>query len=164
MNNIAPKQPAAEINAEHQALTAPVKRKLEACAVAIDKARAKGVALIFEVGRQLQVAHDALANHGDGVFGKWCKERCGMSDRTARNYMGVVEAFGSQKQLDPERLSESFTAESLYYLSRDTTPEEAIKDALKEAKKGQRITLTREGTGRELHGQRRAGIRHWRIY
>ncbi len=81
----------------------------------------------------------ALANHGDGTFGKWCVERCGMTTQTARNYIAVIEVFGAQKQLVCKSLLQSFTAEALYYLSRDTTPEEAIRDALKLAKKGERV-------------------------
>ncbi len=83
----------------------------------------------------------ALANHGDGTFGKWCVERCQITRATALNYMRVTEVFGSQKQLNCKSLLQSFTAEALYYLSRDTTPEEATRDALKLAKKGERITL-----------------------
>jgi hypothetical protein len=55
-----------------------------------------------------------------------------MSVRTAENYLNVVDAFGEQKRLDCERLSQSFTAESLYYLSREVTPEDAIEDYCRE--------------------------------
>ncbi len=64
-----------------------------------------------------------------------------MTTQTARNYIAVIEAFGAQKQLYCKSLLQYFTAEALYYLSRDTTPEEAIRDALKLAKKGERVTL-----------------------
>lgn len=122
-------------------LPAGENRTLETHAVAIDKCRANGVQLIFEIGEHLQAAHDLLANHGDGMFGKWCVERCGMTDRTARNYINVVEVFGKQKKLVSETGSGTFDAKALYYLSRDTTPDAAIKDALKAAKNGDRVTL-----------------------
>jgi hypothetical protein len=115
--------------------------KLERCATAIDRAHAKGIELIFEVGKQLQIAHDELANHGDGCFGKWCKERCGIDRSTAHHYRNVVEVFGKHKELICCPGQQTFDAKSLYYLSRDVTPEEAITDALKAAKKGDRITL-----------------------
>ena len=64
-----------------------------------------------------------------------------MTYRTARNYMDVVEVFGQRKVDDCESLSQSFTAEALYYLSRDTVIEDAVKDAIELAKGGERITL-----------------------
>lgn len=115
-------------------------RKLERCAGNIATLNAKGVALIFSIGRELQTAHDELANHGNGTFGKWCKERCGITDKSARNYMGVVEVFDGKV---PERLSRTFTAESLYLLSRYSTPDEAIDEAVKAAESGDRIDLKR---------------------
>lgn len=119
----------------------PKRAMLERCAKSIEKIRSKGVELIFQIGEQLKIAHDELANHGDGTFGKWCKERLGISTSSAHNYLSVVDTFGSQKLLDLPSLGRTFTAESLYYLSRDTTPEEATRDALKVAKKGERVTL-----------------------
>ena len=112
--------------------------KLERCAKAIDKAKSKGVELIFAIGEQLQIAHDELANHGDGTFQTWCKERLGISHTTANNYLNALEAFNGR---DRQPVCQSFDAKALYYLSRDTTPEEAIEDALKLAKSGGRVTL-----------------------
>jgi hypothetical protein len=51
-----------------------------------------------------------------------------MSKASAYNFLNVVEAFGEQKTLDRPSLGQSFTAESLYYLSREVTPEDAIED------------------------------------
>ncbi len=127
----------------YESLPATTNRKLERCAVAINKATAKGIELIFEIGQQLRIAHDELANHGDGTFGKWCVERCGMTYRCARQYLDVVEVFGERKQLVCEPGSQSFDAKALYYLSREVTPEDAIEDAIKAAKKGERITLAK---------------------
>jgi hypothetical protein len=125
----------------YESLPVASSRKIESCAVRIDKAKARGVALIFEIGEQLQIAHDELANHGDGKFGKWCQERCGISKSAAYRYLSVVEVFSRQKQLDGPTVGQSFDAKALYYLSRDTTPEAAIKDALYKAKRGERVTL-----------------------
>jgi hypothetical protein len=113
-------------------------KALEQHAKAIDAAKIKTVESIFEIGKHLKAAHDLLANHGDGVFCKWVNERCGFTPRSARNYMGVVDAFDGK---DWERLSQSCTAEALYLLSRDTTPEDCIDDAIAAAESGERITL-----------------------
>jgi Protein of unknown function (DUF3102) len=113
--------------------------ELEACGMAIDKAKAHTVRAIIEIGRQLKIAHDLLANNQNGTFEKWVTERCGFTPRTARNYLSVWEAFGDSK---PERLS-AFTAESLYHLAKDSTPEEAVAEAMKLASKGESINLKR---------------------
>lgn len=127
----------------YESLSAPASRKLERCAVAIDKANAKGIELIFEIGKQLQIAHDELANHGDGTFGKWCVERCGMSKRQAYRFLNINEVFGTHKQLVCAGPAQTFDVQALEYLSREVTPEDAIADAIKAAKKGERITLAR---------------------
>jgi len=112
--------------------------RLERCAANIDKAVARSVESMLDVGRQLKIAHDELANHGNGTFGKWCKERLGITSRSAERYLGAIEAFG---QKDCDSLSQSFTCESLYLLSRDSTPDDAIDAALKAAESGERINL-----------------------
>lgn len=119
-------------------LPKPTVRKLESCAVNIEKLRSKGVELIFAMGRELKIAHDELANHGDGCFVKWCKERCGISKSTAFNYLSAVDVFGDK---DCPSLGRTFTAEALYHLARDTTPQDAIDKAIEAAEKGERITL-----------------------
>jgi hypothetical protein len=121
-------------------LPKPAVRKLESCAVNIEKLRSKGVELIFAMGRELKIAHDELANHGDGGFGKWCKERCGINRSTAFRYIGVVETFSGEVCC---RLQQTATAEALYLLSRDTTPQDAIDKAIEVAEQGERITLAK---------------------
>lgn len=37
-----------------------------------------------------------LANRGNGVFGKWVEQRCGIGRSTAQNYMRVSEVFGGK--------------------------------------------------------------------
>lgn len=79
-----------------------------------------------------------LTNHGNGTFGKWCKERLGISKRSAYDHLNACECFGDK---DCPSLGQSFTCEALYLLSRDSTPDDAITDALKAAKKGERTLL-----------------------
>jgi hypothetical protein len=116
-------------------------RKIERCAVRIDQAKKKGVELIFEIGQQLLVAHAALANRGDGVFGEWCKKRCGLSRSTAHRFMSVVQQFDKKQLVDRSTVKQFFTANSLYYLAREVTSETSRQHALKAAEKGKRITL-----------------------
>jgi hypothetical protein len=50
--------------------------------------------------------------------------------------MGAVEAFGE----DWETVSQSLDASAIYLLSRDTTPEEAITEAIQAAEAGERAS------------------------
>ncbi len=76
----------------------------------------------------------SLANHGDGTFGKWCKERCGIGKSTAYRYLTILDVFGDAKELVCPTGGQTFDAKALEYLANDTTPEEATRDALKLAK------------------------------
>lgn len=120
-------------------LPKPTIRKLESCAAKIERLRAKGVELIFAMGRELKIAHDELSNHGDGCFGKWCKERCGISKSTAFDYLNAVDVF--EGRLSAGRTN--FDAKALYLLARDSTPQDAIDKAIEAAEKGERITLAK---------------------
>ena len=122
-------------------LPADCRRQVEGFARAIDKARAKATAEIFEIGEKMQAARAALANHKNGLFGRWVVERCGMTRKSAENYISVFEAFGGEKYC--ERLSQYATAEALYLLARDSTPEAAIGVAVEATEAGERITLKR---------------------
>ncbi len=115
-----------------------VAKKLEGYARAIDKARTKGNLLIFEVGKQLKLANAELANNKNGRFEKWVEDRCGFSDQTARNYMSAIDTFEEKYW---QSLCQYCTGEAIYFLSRDTTPPDAVTDALAAAEAGERVTL-----------------------
>ena len=34
---------------------------------------------VFKIGKELIVAQERLANYGNGIFRKWCRDRCGIS-------------------------------------------------------------------------------------
>lgn len=120
---------------------------VEEYAVAIDKAKCQGIELIFEIGRNLKSAHDQLAHHGDGTFVRWVESRCGISKRTAFRYLAICEAFDGQ---DCAKLAQTSTAEALEYLARDSSPEEAVEDAMKVVDNGERLTLAK---AKELVGK-----------
>lgn len=63
-------------------------------------------------------------------FGAWAESRCGISKSTAYNLIAIATTFTKG---DRESLSQSSTAEALYFLSRDTTPEDAITEAVERA-------------------------------
>lgn len=122
-------------------LSVECQRQLEQVAVEVDNAKKTAVESIFSIGKSLSTAHAILSNHKNGVFGAWVEERFGMSRRSAERYIGVFKAFGSEIYCDS--LSQYITAEALYYLARDATPEDAIEEAVKQAESGERLTLAR---------------------
>lgn len=113
-------------------------KKLEGYAKAIQKANAKGMALTMEIGRNLRLAHDELAQHRIGEFGKWVEGSCGFSRQSAHRYMRVFEVFG---EINCNSLLQNATAEALYFLSSESTPQDAIDDAIASAGLGDRVTL-----------------------
>lgn len=113
---------------------------VEECAIVIDQAKARTAESIFEIGRSLNKAHDLLAHHGNGAFGKFVVDRCGFTPQTAGNYMRVVEVFGRK---DLKSLFKTATLEAMYFVARESTPKPAIKEFLKLASKGEQITLPR---------------------
>ena len=117
-----------------------VKQRVEGFAKKIDQAKGRENEAILYIGRTLKTVHDMLANHGDGTFGKWVEERCAMSRRSAERYMNAAEVFSDEGS---RQAVANMTAESLYELSRDTTPEDAITEAKVRAENGERITLAK---------------------
>ena len=90
-----------------------------------------------EVGEELKAAHERLANHGDGTFNRWVKERCGFSHATAYKAIAAFDVFGGE---DCKQYLQSFDASALYLLSAPSCPEEATAEAIERAEKGERIT------------------------
>lgn len=117
---------------------ADVANRLEKYGKAIDKARSSGIRSMIAIAENLRLAHDELANHGNGGFVKWVESRCGFSARSANRYLRVASVFGAE---DCDSLSQSFTSEALYLLASETTPAGAVTAALASAKSGDRINL-----------------------
>jgi hypothetical protein len=88
----------------------------------------------WEIGKVLADAHELLANHHAGTWGKWVEGECGFSRRTAERFVSVYHAFPScdtVSQLEPV---------AAYRLSAPDTPEGVRKKAIKLASQGHRIT------------------------
>lgn len=95
---------------------------------------------VLKLGAELKAAQERLSNHGNGTFGKWCVERCGISRSSADKIIKSHEVFSDKVCVN---FTQSFDASALYALSADTCPEAALADALKLAKKGEVITHKR---------------------
>lgn len=84
------------------------------------------------VGKAVCDAHELLAKAGkEGQFTAWVEAECRFSRATAYNYMNAYERFGECDVID------QFDQGALYVLASPSVPEEAFKEAVKNAKKGQ---------------------------
>lgn len=105
-----------------------------------ERQRKSSVENALALGAELAAAQKRLSNHGNGTFGKWVSERCGLSKRTAYYLVTLNEQVGAK---DRAIVAQSFDLTALYRLLSDSCPEEAYRDALKLAKKGEKITAKR---------------------
>lgn len=92
------------------------------------QAGGKGVLVI---GEQLQRVKD-IAKHG--TFMKWVESRFGMPYKKCQRYMRISSRLGKVVNID------HFDYSSLMLLAQDTTPDEAIDEAVKQAQQSQKIT------------------------
>ncbi len=118
-------------------LTSKDTKTLERHAVAIDRAKGRHVESILEMGKHLAEAQELLANHHGGTFNAWIEERCGLERRTAYRYIAAFRVFSGC-----DNLSQLFDASAMYLLAAESTPEEALQDALERAESGERITYS----------------------
>ena len=92
--------------------------KLKRHAAAIKGIQSKA---IYEIGEELQAAHDELSNHRNGTFYAWC-ESIGIKEDTVQNilrYHGfITENFGNKTFL------ESLPKSLIYEASKKSTPPE----------------------------------------
>jgi len=82
---------------------------------------------VLQIGKELAAAQKRLANHGNGTFGKWAQDRCGISRDLAYKCISVHKTFGP---LGLSKISTNFSASSLYLLAKQTCPKEATKEAI----------------------------------
>ena len=94
-------------------------------AQAVKKATADGM---LKIGKELTEAQQRLSRHGTGTFGRWCKERCGISRTTAHRILKAYKAFG-----DCSTVEQTMDASAVYVLSEKSCPEEAKKEAVRQA-------------------------------
>lgn len=119
----------------------PRSKTLDQYAKAINAAKGKTNALIFEVAENLLAAQLELASHDktEGKFCAWVKAECGFGKSTTYKYLAVYKAFDGCCPPGGQHIDPS----AMYFLSKDTTPEEALADALKAAKSGEHVNLRR---------------------
>lgn len=121
----------------------PQSKTLDQYAKAINAAHGKSIEMLFEIAANLKAAHSELAQLGgnhEGQFIAWVEANCSFSRMTAHRYLSVLEAFAEHQC---NTVLHCFDPTALYYLSRDTTPEDAIEDAIKAAEAGERVTLSK---------------------
>lgn len=88
---------------------------------------------IIDIGTKLI---EVKARLGHGNFGAWLDREFGWSDRTARKFMSIADAFGNRKSSSDLRMS----FETMAYLAAPSTPDEARNEAIARAEQGETIT------------------------
>jgi hypothetical protein len=119
---------------DYSEIDAVSKDKLIRAASEINNHKAESLRSMIAMGESIRQAQDLLANHGNGAFGKWIELECGISPRSAYNYLNAWEKFK-----DCESLSQ-FTAEGMYLLSSPSAPSDVTERAKKLASAGVRVT------------------------
>ena len=97
--------------------------KLKRHAAAIKGIQSKA---IYEIGEELQAAHDELANFRNGTFQKWCNS-IGFHERTAERILNY-HSFITTNCRDKDLL-ESLPKSLVYEAARPSTPQE-LKDGV----------------------------------
>jgi hypothetical protein len=93
---------------------------------------------IVEVGKILKRVHTTLHGAGrDGGFSPYVKAYCSFTTVTAMKYIKVFETFGGAKA---SGTLQHFDVSALHKLSHDETPQEAVTEAVKLAKKGVHVS------------------------
>lgn len=93
---------------------------------------------VVEVGKILQIIHDRIKGAGrDGAFKPFVHAYCPFTVQTAYNYMLIAENFGGSNVAG---YLQQFDITALHKLSSEEVPQEAVDDAVADAKKGTPIT------------------------
>jgi hypothetical protein len=93
---------------------------------------------VLQLGKALSEVHELLAGRGrDGMFRPWRRDRCGFAHATTYKNIAAFKTFGKCKPG-----LHLFEAKALYLLSAESCPEDAAKEAIRRAKKGEAITAT----------------------
>jgi hypothetical protein len=115
-----------------------LKGKLICLTGEINRAKTQHVKAALLMGEAIASANALLADHSKhGRFGEWVEHECGISKKTAYNYMWAWERFGSCSVVD------QFDDWAMYALAAPSAPKTASVEAEKLAKKGIRITFER---------------------
>ena len=126
----------AVVGFDYSAVSKDVKGKLIYLAGQINRQKMAAMDALMTMGKDINEAHQLLAGEGrDGKFAEWIEDVCGVSRRTAYNYMHAYQRFSGCGAIA------YITQEAMYALSGPTVPPEAAKAAAKAAEKGERIDL-----------------------
>lgn len=98
--------------------------------------RENGIKKTLEFAGLLCQAQSVMAKARIGVFNQWVSYHANMSRASAYELIAIYKVFNQYKA---EHLRQ-FQHKALVYLSATTTPEQAVDDAIKLAKKGYLIT------------------------
>lgn len=120
---------------DYNAVDKETKGKLLALAGQVKRGREHYNKSVIELGESIHEAHDLLANHKNGTFGKWVIGECGLEETTARNYMNAFKAFGKY----PATVA-GYSAGAMYLLSSPEAPVGAFKEAKKRVDNGEKMT------------------------
>lgn len=76
-----------------------------------ERVRKTNAEAAIELGKILADAQQRLANHGNGTFEKWLKQRCGISRMSASRAMRAAECFAEK---DCNKLLQTSDVSALY--------------------------------------------------
>lgn len=108
--------------------------KLRNCAKVLQGLKDALAGNVLRIGETISIAHEQFAKRGSGNFLKWVESEGGFSKSSAYNYMAAFKVFGNVPTVG--RIEDS----ALYALAQTDTPEKALKEVLKLADNGARIT------------------------
>ena len=100
-----------------------IARKVKVAHKRIQRASQQAVLGVVEMGEQLRIAKQLLANHKNGAFGKWLKS-CNIPRTSAHRAIKVFETLGACSTVGQLDLA------AAYALAASGTPEAAIAEVL----------------------------------
>jgi hypothetical protein len=123
-----------ESNFNYTPLEPAVAKEVQTAAEHIRETVKRTIEGIIEVGQDLIAVKEALPH---GQFGPWLRAEFGWTERTARNFMAVAEAFGPKTEIISDL---QIAPTAAYLLAAPSAPDEAREAAVERAESGERIT------------------------
>lgn len=123
-------------SAEGEALRGHAQAILTTIAVA----RKTTVSWALTIGRELAAARERLSRHGNGTFGEWCRQECGLSRTTAFRFMRVQQVLGDCSSV------EQFDLAAVYAMASKECPDDVRSELIRRAESGEHV---REQTVRD---------------
>jgi len=111
-----------------------ISKRLAGLARSIKGYQRKAVDSVLAIGEQLAEARDLLSDHAGGSYGKWLRDKVGMSRMSAHRFVALYETFGGCNTV--RQLAD---VDALRKLCGG--PEGAVKKAKKLLEDGQRLDM-----------------------